>query len=663
MTNSIPTPQPAVSPATLANAIRVLAIDGVEQAKSGHPGLPMGMADVAAVLFSQFLNFDPAKPDWADRDRFVLSAGHGSMLLYALAHLTGYAPMTLDQLRSFRQLGSITPGHPEHDLSIGVETTTGPLGQGLGNAVGMALAERMMNARHGDALVDHRTYVIASDGDLMEGISHEAASLAGHLGLNRLVVLYDHNGISIDGPTSLSFTDDTLQRFKAYGWAVGEIDGHDHAAIAGALAEAQKSDKPVLIACRTVIGYGAPKKAGTRHAHGEPLGAEELAGAKTSYGWQADAFHVSEEIRAEWSRVGGRGRAAREAWEARLAQSAGKADFEAAISGALPGGVAAALAALKATLAGEKPKIATRVASGRVIEALNAALPTLIGGSADLTPSNNSQGKTAAAVQAGDYAGRYIHWGIREHGMVAALNGMALHGGLIPFGATFLTFTDYCRPSIRLAALMKQRVILVMTHDSIGLGEDGPTHQPVEHIAALRTMPNVLVLRPADAIETLECWQIALERDDGPTILALTRQGLPALRSDTGENRSAAGAYLLADAEGAHKVTLIASGSEVEIAMTVRAALAADGIGARVVSMPGWGLADVAATRALIGTGVLRVGIEAGVGFGWEKWIGEDGIFCGVDDFGISAPYQKVYEHFGLTTDAIAAKVKARLSA
>jgi transketolase len=651
----------------LANAIRVLAMDAVEAAKSGHPGMPMGMADVATVLFGKFLKFDPKAPMWPDRDRFVLSAGHGSMLLYSLLHLTGYEEMTIDELKRFRQLGSKTPGHPEVLQSGGIETTTGPLGQGISTAVGMALAERILNARFGDDLVDHYTYVIASDGDLMEGISHEAASFAGHLGLSKLIVLWDDNQISIDGPTSLSFTDDTLNRFRAYGWDVREIDGHNPQQIHTAIEYARTTDAPSLIACKTIIGYGAPTKGGTHHCHGSPLGADEIKAAREKLAWTHEHFIIPEEITSVWRGFGQRGVAERENWEARLngADESARTSFNNAFSGDVPPDFDALIDGFKAKISAEKPKLATRVASGNVLDVLVPAVPELIGGSADLTPSNNTKVKNTGAVQRDNFNGRYVHFGVREHGMAAAMNGMALHGGIIPYGGTFMTFSDYCRPAIRLAALMKCRTIFIMTHDSIGLGEDGPTHQPVEHVPALRTIPNLMVFRPADAVETAECWSIALKSKHRPSVFALTRQNLATVRTEhTTENLSAKGAYILADAKGKRKVTIFATGSEVEIAVEARKALQAEGIGTTVVSMPSWELfeeQDEDYQDEVIGRGTVRIAVEAQIRMGWDRYIGHKGAFIGMKSFGESAPYQDLYKHFGITADAVVAAAKARL--
>jgi transketolase len=650
----------------MANAIRALAMDAVEQAKSGHPGMPMGMADVATVLFTQFLRFDPRAPDWPDRDRFVLSAGHGSMLLYALLHLTGYADMTLDELERFRQLGSRTAGHPERGHADGIETTTGPLGQGIGNSVGMALAERMLAAEFGDQIVDHHTYVIASDGDLMEGVSHEAASLAGHLGLNKLIVFYDDNSISIDGPTELSFSDDPLLRFRGYGWAAERIDGHDCAAVAEAIRRAQDSDRPNLIACRTTIAFGAPTKAGTAAAHGSPLGAAEIAGARQRLGWSEPPFVIPEDIRAEWRAVGARGEPLRRDWEGRLNALAGerRAQFMRRQRRELPPGFDQAIARVCQEFRQGDAKIATRQASGAVLDALTRVVPELVGGSADLTPSNNTKARDQKDVCRGDYSGRYIRYGVREHGMAAAMNGIAVHGGLIPYGGTFLTFSDYARPSIRLAAFMGVRVIYVMTHDSIGLGEDGPTHQPVEHLAALRAMPGLYVCRPADPVETAECWALALQRRDGPSLLALTRQSLPLLRhKPDAENRSARGAYVLAEADGQRQITLLATGSEVSVAITAREALARDGIRAAVVSMPCWEIFDKAPREyqdAVLGS-APRVGVEAAVRFGWDRWLGPRGAFIGMEGFGASAPGEALFPHFGITPEKVAQAARSLL--
>ena len=645
----------------MANAIRALAMDAVQQANSGHPGLPMGAADVATVLFSQFLKFDPADPKWPDRDRFVLSAGHGSMLMYALLYLTGYKSVTIDEIKRFRQSGSKTPGHPENFITEGVETTTGPLGQGLANAVGMAMAERHMAAVFGDTVVDHKTYVLASDGDLMEGISQEAISLSGHLKLAKLIVLFDDNGISIDGALSLSDSTDQVKRFEASGWNAVRVDGHDQKAIAAALTKAQTSDKPTLIACKTTIGFGAPTKAGKSSSHGSPLGADEIKGAREALGWTSPPFEVPNEILSNWRAAGERSKGAHADWDKRLAalDAAQRAEFTRRMNGELPkASLAAAVKAVKDSLAAAPKEIATRTACEFALESLIPALPEMIGGSADLTGSNNTRTKSMKAQSASDFSGHFIHWGIREHGMAAAMNGMTLHGGIIPYSGTFLVFSDYCRPSIRLAALMGIRVVHVMTHDSIGLGEDGPTHQPVEHMAALRAIPNVLAFRPCDAVETVECWELALQHNDRPSILALTRQNLPQLSSNfLDKNRCAAGAYEIIPANGKAQVSIFASGSEVAIAADGAKLLAAKGIAARVVSVPCFELFAAqpdAARRAIIGDAAVKIGVEAGVRQGWDAIIGNDGAFVGMNSFGASAPFKELYKKFGITAEAVA---------
>ena len=651
----------------MANAIRALAMDAVERAKAGHPGLPLGAADVATVLFTRFLKFDPTDPDWPDRDRFVLSAGHGSMLIYALLHLLGYEKMTIEEIKNFRQLGSLTPGHPEYGHTPGIETTTGPLGQGLANAVGMAIAERHLAAVFGSDVVDHTTFVLASDGDLMEGISQEAIALAGHLKLKKLIVLFDDNGISIDGPLALADSVDQVQRFEAAGWAARRIDGHDPLAIAAALEAAKRSDRPSLIACRTTIGFGAPNKAGTEKAHGSPLGAEEIAGAREKLGWTAPAFEIPAAILDAWRAAGARGKPARLAWDMRIAALDPKkrAEFERRLRGDVSEALAAAVSDMKQKLAAAPMEIATRSASEFALETLTAALPEMIGGSADLTGSNNTRAKAMKTLNAADYGGRFIHYGVREHGMAAAMNGMALHGGIVPYSGTFLVFSDYCRPAIRLAALMGQRVIHVMTHDSIGLGEDGPTHQPVEHLAALRAIPNLKVFRPCDTVETVECWQLALENENGPSVLALTRQNVPQLRLgfDAG-NRCARGAYELVAARGAAFASLFATGSEVAIAVAAQKLLAARGVPARVVSVPCFELllaAPAAEREAIIGNAPVNVAVEAGVRQGWDEIIGSDGTFVGLSGFGASGPYKQLYQHFGITPEKVAEAALARL--
>ncbi len=648
----------------LANAVRALAIDGVEKAKSGHPGLPLGTADIATVLFTKFLKYDAADPKWFDRDRFILSAGHGSMLLYALLHLTGNKSVTLDELKRFRQLHSLTPGHPENFETPGVEMTTGPLGQGIATSVGFALAERILNAEYGDELIDHYTYVLASDGDLMEGVSQEAIALAGHLKLNKLIVLFDDNGISIDGPLSLSDSVDQVKRFKSAGWRAVRVDGHDPKAIARAISRAKKSDRPTMIACKTVIGYGAPHKAGTSKAHGEPLGAEELVGTKAALGWKYGPFEVPDNIREEWLKAGRRGRRLRRAWARRYKAMpvAARAEFDRRIKGAPPAALTTAIETLKEQLVAAPQNVATRKASEIALEAITAVMPELIIGSADLTPSNNTRTKNAVDIAPGSYNGRYIHYGIREHGMATAMNGMALHGGLVPVGATFMVFADYMRPAMRMAALSQLPAVYVMTHDSIGLGEDGPTHQPVEHLASLRSMPNMRVFRPADVVETAECWQLAVERKDGPTMLALTRQGVPQVRIGNSEkNLCATGAYELSPAQGGKpRVTLFASGSEVEIALAAQMLLAEKDIDARVVSVPSLELflqQPERVRRRILGNTPVRVAIEAAVRFGWDSIIGPDGIFIGMKSFGASAPYKDLYNYFGITAEAVVEEV------
>ncbi len=642
----------------MANAIRALAMDAVEAAKSGHPGMPMGMADVATVLFTEFLRFDAADPKWPNRDRFVLSAGHGSMLLYSLLYLTGTPGMDLDQLKNFRQLGSKTAGHPEFGHAPGIETTTGPLGQGLGNAVGMALAERLLNARHGDAIVDHHTYVIAGDGCLMEGISHEAISLAGHLKLSKLIVLWDDNSISIDGPTNLSVSDDQRQRFEASGWATLACDGHDAAAVRKALQAALNTGKPTMIACKTVIGYGSPKKQGTAAAHGSPLGPDEIAAARKVLGWEHGPFVVPAPVLSAWRTAGSRGATVHAAWSKRAkGQGAVLGD---PIDADAKAAIAKATAEIKTKFTTDKPKIATRVSSQHVIEKLVPVLPSLMGGSADLTGSNGTRTGLHKSVTPDSFGNNYLHYGVREHGMAAAMNGLALHGGLVPYGGTFLVFTDYCRPAIRLSALMGQRVIYIMTHDSIGLGEDGPTHQPVEHLAALRAIPNLNVFRPGDAVEVAECWQVALESAGTPSVMALSRQNMPTLRGDGAENQSAKGAYVLHEPKGPRAVTLMASGSELMLIQVAAETLAAAGIAAAVVSVPCMDLfaAQPAAYRASVLGSAPRIAVEAAVQQGWDRWIGDTGTFIGMHSFGASGPFEKLYEHFGITTDKIVAAAK-----
>jgi transketolase len=645
-----------VSLHSMANAIRALSMDAVQKANSGHPGAPMGLADVATVLFSKFLKFDASAPTWPDRDRFILSAGHGSMLLYSLLHLTGYADMTMDQIKNFRQLGSITAGHPEYGHASGIETTTGPLGQGISNAVGFAMAERHLNATFGAQLCSHKTYVIAGDGCLMEGISQEAIGLAGHLKLSNLIVIWDDNNISIDGRVSMSDSTNQVARFEASGWRVLRCDGHNFAAIEAALRAAQNSDRPVMIAAKTIIGKGSPNKKDSYQAHGSPLGPDEIALARKELNWPHEPFVIPQDIVLAWRAVGVRSKETRLAWERAVANQPNSAEFMRRVSGKLPAGFAKAMDDFKQALAANPPHIATRNSSQNTLDVINAVLPDTIGGSADLTGSNNTKSKEMQVYSAMNYGGRYVHFGIREHGMAAALNGMALHGGVIPYGGTFFCFTDYCRPSIRLAALMGIRSIFVMTHDSIGLGEDGPTHQPVEHLAACRVIPNLLTLRPCDAIEAAECWQIAIETTSGPSNLVLTRQKLkPARLTHSAQNLCALGAYEIAPATKS-KAVIFASGSEVEIAMEAKVALDKKGIPTRVVSVPSMELFErqPAAYKAkLLGKEKIRIAVEAGLRTGWDRFIGVDGHFIGMTGFGASAPAEKLYQHFGITAKAV----------
>lgn len=649
----------------MANAIRALAMDAVQKANSGHPGMPMGFADVATVLFTKIMKFDPSDPDWADRDRFILSAGHGSMLLYSLLHLLGYEDMTMQEIKDFRQLGSATAGHPEYSHAKGVEMTTGPLGQGLATSVGFALAERLLNADFGDDLVDHFTYVAVGDGCLMEGVSHEAIALAGHLQLSKLIVLFDDNGITIDGPLSLSDSTDQICRFRASGWDVAAIDGHDPAAIEAAILAAQKTDKPSLIACKTTIGYGSPNKQGTSATHGAALGEDEVAATRKALGWSHAPFEIPDDILGCWRSAGKRSEGARTEWQTRLAASDNRAEFTRRQAGELAAGFDDVIDAYKQQLVADQPKKATRASSEMALEVINAALTETVGGSADLTGSNNTKTKDLEVIARGNLKGRYIYYGIREFGMAAAMNGLALHGGLIPYSGTFLVFSDYSRGAIRLGALMHQRVIHVMTHDSIGLGEDGPTHQPVEQIASLRAMPNLLVFRPADAVETVECWQAALESETRPSVLALTRQGLPAVRNEhSTDNMSAHGAYELKAASSEAKVSLFATGSEVEIALAARETLEAEGIATRVVSVPSFELffeQEDEYRAAVLGKAPARVAIEAGVAQGWTSFIGENGRFIGMTGFGASAPIKDLYNHFGITAEAVVEAAKSQL--
>jgi transketolase len=646
-----------VTPRIMANAIRALSMDAVQKANNGHPGLPMGAADVATALFINVLKFDASAPHWPDRDRFILSAGHGSMLLYSLLHLLGYADMTIEQIKNFREWGSITAGHPEYGHATGIETTTGPLGQGIANAVGFAIAERHLNARFGDDLVNHKTYVLAGDGCLMEGISQEAIALAGHLKLKNLIVMWDDNGITIDGKVGLADNTDQLQRFAASGWNVSRVDGMDQAVVLAALQAAQNADKPTLIACKTIIGFGATNKQGTKGVHGSPLGADEIAVARKVLDWESPPFVIPAEVLKPWREAGARGRSAREAWEARLAASPMKAEFNRVTSGQLPANFDETIATYKKALAANPPSVATRNSSQDALNIINPVVVEAIGGSADLTGSNNTNSKDMKILDSANYGERYIHFGIREHGMAAAINGMALHGGVIPYGGTFFCFTDYCRPSIRLAALMGIRSIFVMTHDSIGLGADGPTHQPVEHLASLRVMPNLLVLRPCDAVETAECWQIALESMKTPSILVLTRQKVAASRLGySAKNLSALGAYEIAPSAKKAKAVIFASGSEVEIATAAKATLDKKGIPTRVVSVPSMELFEKqskAYKAKILGTEKIRIAVEAGVKTGWEKFIGDNGHFIGMTTFGASAPAEVLYEKFGITAKAV----------
>ena len=650
----------------MSNALRFLSVDAVQQANSGHPGMPMGMACVMTVLYTRFIKFQASNPDWPDRDRFVLSAGHGSMLLYSLLHLTGYEDFPLQELKRFRQFGSCTAGHPEYGHGAGIETTTGPLGQGIANGVGMALAERMLAEQFGSELVDHHTYVLAGDGCLMEGISHEAVSLAGHLGLGKLIVLFDDNSISIDGPTSLAVSDDQLKRFESSRWHTQACDGHDPAEITAAIETAQKDERPSLIAFKTQIGYGAPNKAGTASVHGAPLGEEEIEGTREQLNWPHPPFNIPEKIQSLWQRVGKLGNVEFKSWQSRLQNSRHRAEFERVTSGELPAEWKQALMLHKQKLIETMPKLATRKASQEVLNVIAPALPELTGGSADLSGSNLTRAANQSCVQSGDFNGNYIHFGVREHAMAAVMNGMALHGGLIPYGGTFLVFSDYCRPAIRLSALMRQRVIYVMTHDSIGLGEDGPTHQPVEHLASLRAIPNLNVLRPADSVETAECWEIALETEERPSILSLSRQSLPALRSEfSEENLCLRGGYLIGDVEGERQVTLIASGSEVSIAIEAKNLLQQEGIEAAVVSMPCLDLfleEDADYRKEVLGEGCAKVVVEAAIRQGWDALLGPQDSFIGMKGFGASAPASDLYQHFGITPVRIVEEAQKVLS-
>ena len=644
----------AVSHDLLANAIRFLAADAVEKANSGHPGMPMGMADVATVLFTKFLKIDPADPKWPDRDRFVLSAGHGSMLQYAVHYLLGYSDMTIDQIKNFRQLHSKTPGHPEYGHTLGVEATTGPLGQGLAMSVGMAIAEAALRARFPD-LVDHRTYVIAGDGCLMEGVSHEAIDLAGHLELNKLIVLWDNNRITIDGATSLATSTDQMKRFEAARWHTIAVDGHDPKAIEAALAEAQNSDRPTFIACRTTIGFGAPTKAGKESTHGSPLGKEELEGTRKALNWPYPAFEIPSEVLGVWRKAGERSRSVRQAWETKAKAHAKYPQFSAEIAGTLPADFSTKMADYKRGLVADKPNVATRKSSEMTLGIINNAIPAMMGGSADLTHSNLTLTKGQISLAPQEFGGTYIRYGIREFGMSAAMNGIALHGGFVPYGGTFLIFSDYARGAIRLSALMGVRVVYVLTHDSIGVGEDGPTHQPIEQISSLRALPNLHVFRPADAVECAEAWELALTTTTGPCALALSRQNLPTLRSSSDVNLTARGGYVLSDSEGPRDLTLIATGSEVSLAMTAAKTLRDAGRKVAVVSLPCTELFDAqdAGYRASVLGTAPRIAIEAAIGWGWERYTGDHGAFVGMHGFGASAPGTAVYKEFGITAEAV----------
>ena len=658
-------PNNEVSLNDMANAIRFLAADAVEKANCGHPGMPMGAADFTTVLYSKFLKIDPQKPDWPDRDRVILSAGHGSMLLYAVNHLVGFSDMTIEEIKNFRQLGSKTPGHPEYGHTLGVETTTGPLGQGISTAVGMAIAEKIQNAKYGDAIVDHKTYVIASDGDLMEGISQEAISLAGHLKLSKLIVLFDDNNISIDGAIDLSDSTDQLMRFEASGWNVNRVDGHNHDDIEKAIQEAIESNKPSLIACKTKIGFGSPSKEGKSSSHGAPLGAEDIAQMKKNLNWNYEEFEIPSDIKDAWRLVGLKNSSKRQEWEERLSSNKDKEiDFLKDIDGQISEELDKEINEIKKVFSEEKPGWATRKSSQEVLETINKVLPNTIGGSADLTGSNNTKTKNINIIDSNNFAGRFIHYGIREHGMAAAMNGIALHKGLIPYSGTFLVFSDYCRPSIRLAALMDIKVIHVMTHDSIGLGEDGPTHQPVEHLPSLRAIPNLNVFRPADTTETAECWSLAI-KSKGPSIIALSRQGCPHLRNTYEEkNKSSLGAYEIKSSDGETQVNLIATGSEVSLAVEVYDELKNDGINSRVVSAPSFELLNKQDNDYIdktLGQSGLRVGIEASTGLGWHNYLGDQGLFIGMNSFGASAPADQLYKNFGIDKENIINKIKEKL--
>lgn len=640
----------------MADAIRFLAMDGVQAANSGHPGMPMGMADAAVALFADHIHVDPTCPTWPDRDRFILSAGHGSMLHYALNHLLGYKDMDAGQLKQFRQLGARTAGHPEYGHADGIETTTGPLGQGITTAVGMALAERRLASQFGRVLVDHYTFVIAGDGCLMEGISHEAIDMAGHLKLGRLIVLWDDNDISIDGNTDIATSTNQLARFKAAGWQVTRVDGHDSDAVSAAIDVAKKSRKPSLVACKTVIGFGAPTLAGSHKTHGAPLGDDEIQATRTALGWDHPPFEIPSDIRSLWREIATRGLDMRTHWQSRLDSSVKKSRFERAMSGELPKALATRMRRYKKQLKAELPKVASRQASQMALEVINAAVPTMVGGSADLTGSNLTKTSQMRSITPGNYRGNYVHYGIREHAMGAVMNGMALHGGMIPYGGTFLVFSDFMRGSMRLSALMKQRVIYVLTHDSIGLGEDGPTHQPIEHLAMLRATPNMNVYRPCDAVETAEAWEIALESSETPSVMALSRQGLPTVRTErTNENLTQKGGYILRNVRGARDITVMATGSEVAIALDAADVLKDQGYNVAVVSMPCWELFDQQSDQyrqSVLGS-APRIAVEALIGFGWDRYLRTQDVFIGMHDFGASGPAPELYQHFGITKERI----------
>jgi transketolase len=651
------------SPTVMADAVRVLSMEAVHRAKSGHQGMPMGMADVATVLWTKFLKYDPKAPDWADRDRFVLSAGHGSMLIYSLLHLTGFKSVSMDDIKNFRQWGSATPGHPEYGHTAGIECTTGPLGQGLATAVGMAMAERHLNARFGDELVDHKTWVIAGDGCLMEGVSHEAISLAGRLKLNKLIVLWDDNNVTIDGVATIAETGDQLARFKAAGWAVKAVDGHDHGKIAAALRWATQQSKPVMIACKTKISKGAGPKEGDPHSHGYTLFDSDIELARKAMGWEAESFTVPSPIKKAWEAAARKAARPRKDWDAKLKGHAHAADFKRAMNGELPANAFDALDAHIKQALEIKPADATRSASGAALGQLVPHIDDMVGGSADLTGSNNTFVKGMTAYDTENYGGRYVHYGVREFGMSAAMNGMALHGGVIPYSGTFFVFSDYSRPAIRLGALMGIRTINVLTHDSIGVGEDGPTHQPVEHLASFRAMPNLLVFRPADVVEAAECWKAALKSTTTPSLMVLSRQKVPAAR-ESGDNLSAKGAYEIRSASSEAKVSIFASGTEVSVAIAAQKELEAQGVATRVVSTPCWELFDAqddAYKASVIGTTPVNVAVEAAVSLGWEKFIGKDGIFVGMTSFGASAPQDVLYKQFGITKEAVVEKALAAL--